>query len=315
VLHELITTLILTTTIGFAAPPEIECLSGLSVTEAFEQRKNRRPKNIIFLVSDRGFPAESWESSIWNDPEFVEHLKKSGIMVAYMDRETDPVLFEVLKIESLPTFVFYHDSILTRRRSLLHTTDEVRDSYIEWVDAAKRGTTRSRIMQEELESEPSNIELRFELMKEFHNEGRDADGMKCLYWLFEHNEMYFQYVKRLAIEEQEELENPEMSFRAMLMWFINGPRDNLGLYIKHRSRVDNSPPRDGWAEAIKLVDDNRINTEHDRKIEVMVNLRRTLELKRENNTATDRDLFILKALTAEGDEARALAEEYKPYFK
>lgn len=314
-LHTLITTLILTTTIGFAAPPDIDCLSGLSVTEAFEQRKHNRPKNIIFLVSDGGFPSESWESSIWNDPEFVEHLKKSGITVAYMDRETDPVLYEILKIESLPTFVFYHDSILTRRRSLTRTTDEVRASYIEWVDAAKRGTTRSRIMQAELDIDPNNIELRFELMKEFHNEGLEADGMECLYWLFEHNELYFQSWKAKALEEQEEFENPEMSFRAMLLWFISGPRDNLGLYKRQSSRVDGYPPRDGWAEAIKMVDENRVNTEHDRKIEVMVKFRQTLESKRNNNTATNRDLFILKALTAEGEEARALTEEYRPYFK
>ncbi len=317
-LRIIITIVIVCTSLSIAAPPDIACLSGFSVTEAFEQKKHTGPKNIIFIVSDGGFAAESWSRSIWNDPEFVEHLKKSGIIVAYMDRESDPVLHEILQISSTPTFVFYHDSILTRLKGLAHASDESRASHIEWIDAARMGTTRSRQMQRQLDEDSTNIELRFELLKELNREGREADSLDYFYWLFDHNELFYQFTldqDRKDREGQDEIENPEMSFRAMLIWFINGPRDTLGLYKEKKSNTDGYPPRDGWARAIKLVDEDRVNTESDRKIEVLVKLRRALEARRDNNSATERDLFILKVLTAEGEEWQQLGKEYQPYFK
>jgi len=314
-LRIIISVIVSFTHLSIAAPPEIACLSGLSVTEAFEQRSRTRPKNIIFIVSDGGFDAEAWSRSIWNDPEFVEHLKKSGITVSYMDRDSDPVLYEILQISSSPTFVFYHDSVLTRLKGLSHASDESRASHIEWIDAAKMGTTRSRQMQRQLDEDPTNVELRFELLKELNREGREADGLDCFYWLIDHNELFFQFTLTQDLEDQEEIENPEMSFRAMLMWFINGPRDTLGLYKEKKANTDGYPPRDGWARAIKLVDEDRVNTESDRKIEVLVKLRRTLEARSDNNSATERDLFMLKVLTAEGEEWQQLGKEYQPYFK
>ena len=325
-LRTFILLIILTSTISLAETPNLACLSGETVNEIFESRLSRSGRGFIVIVGEgihkNGFTAEDWKNSIWNDQEFAQYLRDKKISVAFMDAHSDPAYYSTLNISSVPSVFFIEQKeVRSSRHGLGRATDESRQNMIDWIEAIRSGNTLVDSAYIAVNQDPENIELRQKLMKELWDERRQSEYTAQTCWLLEHNELNREYLAEQYVQEYDTVISEE-EYRAGLLWQVMSLRDNAGLYKQASS--GSSHEKDGWAtqlSVLKFAKENpwrKMNssyTESIQIVELVLKLRRALESKRDNNTATDRDLFILKALTAEGDEARALAEEYQPYFK
>ncbi len=305
--------------------PDLACLSGESVNEIFESRLQKSGRDFIVIVGagayKSGIDADTWEMSIWNDPEFAQYLKEKKLSVVYMDGESDPAFFSTLEISSLPTFFYFQQrEIRSSRSGLVPASEESRERMIEWVEAVGSGTTPVESAYTEVDADPENIELRIKLMSELWKERRETEVLIQSCWMLDHNELHFQYSVKEYLEKYDQ-ELSEEEYRADLLWKVMSLRDNLGLY---RRESVNRPTTDGWAEHVSMVEFAEANPwrefrswrrKRNEQVKAVLALRGALESRRDDNTATERDLFILKALTAEGDEGRAMAEKYRPYFQ
>jgi hypothetical protein len=315
-LRTFITTIILTTSLALASPPpNIATLSDLTINQAFSD-SNRKSSygGVVILVDNQYTQSESWDRSVWNDPEFAEELKLQRTSVVYITGESHPAIYALLSPRSTPAVYFWQQREIKSKR-FGYSVDDTSERMLEWIKLARLNSSFSKEMIKQLKETPENIALRWELMNELNREKDETEIRRQFCWLFEHNELWYQFALQSDDVKSQDVENPEMSFRASLMWFIMAGRENLGLFKEMRPEFEGAQLRDGWEEALLFVDHEENHVEHEEDLRIYVNLRRTLESKRDNNIATDRDLFILKALTAEGDEARALVEEYQPYFK
>lgn len=305
--------------------PDLACLSGESVNEIFESRLRKSGRSFLVIVGagvyKSAFDAESWEQSVWNDPEFALYLKEKKLSVVYMDGESDPAFYSTLAVSSYPmVFYFQQKKVRSSRSGLANASEESRKNMIEWIEAVGSGTTPVEAAYEKVYADPENIELRVKLRIELWAERRETEILEQHCWMLDHNELYFQYSAKeyLNTHDQELSEN---EYRAGLIWMVMSMRDNLGLY---RQESINSPTSDGWADGVSLVEfaekhpwrdlGSSLN-EQSLRVKRVMTLKNDLESRRESGLATDRDLFILKVLTVEGDESRAIIEKYQPYFK
>lgn len=313
--HILITTLILTTSLVLAEPPNITTLSDLTIDQAFaDSNRNNTYGGVVILVDNQYVQSESWGRSAWNDADFSKRLKSQRTPVVYITGKSHPAIYALLSPSSTPAAYFWDNSEIKSKRFGFSVKDTP-ERMLEWIKLARRSNSFSKEMIKQLKDSPNDIALRWELMYELNREKDETEIRRQFCWLFEHNELWFQHALKSDDAKSQDVEDPEMSFRASLWWFIMAARENLGLFKDMRPEFEGAQLRDGWEEAVLFVDHEENHVEHEEDLRIYVNFRRTLESKRDNNTATDRDLFILKALTAEGEEARALAEEYQPYLK
>ncbi len=309
-----------------AAQPELACLSGESVNEIFKSRLEKSGRCFIIIVgegvSKNGFTSEDWEASIWNDQEFAQYLHDNKMAVVYMDAKTNPAYYSTLDIGSVPTILFIDQlEVVSTRHGLGRASDKMRDDMIKWIDAILSGKTLVDKAYLAVHQDPENIELRQNLMKELGDERRESEYTTQICWLLENNESYKEYLSEQYLEN-ENTELSEEEFRAWILWQVMSLRDNLGLY--KQASIGNRPEIDGWSRQVSLLESSKkqpwrkLYSSHQnslQRIQTVFGLRQTLESKRDEDTASDRDLFILKALTAEGDESQALVDQYQPYFK
>lgn len=314
-LHTLITTLILTTTLALASSPDIATLSDLTIDQAFanEQAINNN-YGLVILADEYPLYPESWERSVWNDETFAQQLKDRKISVVYITKDSHPAIIAMLKPYSSPAIYFWNFGKI-QSKIFGHSVTDTPERMLEWIKLARRNSSFSKEMIKQLNETPNDITLRWELMSELNREKDETEIRRQFCWLFEQNELWYQFVLNSDDAKSQDVDDPEMSFRASLWWFIMVGRENLGLFKDMRSEFEGAPLRDGWEEAFLFVDHEENYTAQEKNWKPYVALRRTLESKRDNNTATDRDLFILNVLTAEGDEIQKLSEEYQPYIK
>tara|TARA_R110002073_G_scaffold118918_1_gene258490 strand:+ start:373284 stop:374270 length:987 start_codon:yes stop_codon:yes gene_type:complete len=305
--------------------PELLCLSGETVNEIFSSRLRKSGRNFLVIVGEgaykSGIDADTWERSIWNDPEFAQYLKEKKLSVTYMDGESDPAFFSTLEISSIPTiFYFQHGEVRSRRSGLVPASEESRKSMIEWINAIGSGITPVESAYAAVDADPENVELRIKLRSELWKERRDTEMLVQKCWMLDHNNLAYEYTAKEYLANYDE-QLSENEYRAGVLWTVMSMRDNLGLYRRESSY---QPTTDAWADRISMVEFAERNPWRDlgsrqrkqiAQVKPLLGLRNALESRRDNKTATERDLFILMALTSEGDESRALAEKYKPYFK
>ncbi|MBL4698080.1 MAG: hypothetical protein JKX70_04525, partial [Phycisphaerales bacterium] len=263
-------------------------------------------------VYKNAFDAESWEKSIWNDPEFAQYLKDKKLSVVYMDGESDPAFYSTLEISSLPTvFYFQQKEIRSRRSGLVPAREESRKSMIEWIKAVGSGMTPVESAYAAVDADQEDVELRTKLMGELWKEKRETEMLVQVCWLLDHNDLAYEYAAKEYLAKHDE-ELSEEEYRAGLLWKVMSLRDNLGLY-RQESRF--KPTTDGWPDHISMVEFAEANPRRElgswqrkqiEQTQTVLTLRDALESRRDDKTATERDLFILMALTSEGDESRAL---------
>ena len=300
--------------------PELACLSGETVNEIFASRLRKSGRSFLVIVGagvyKSGIDAKSWERSIWNDPEFAQYLKEKKLSVVYMDGESDPAFFSTLEVSSLPTiFYFQQKEIRSSRSGLVPATEESRKSMVEWIEAVGSGMTPVESAYAAVDADQENVELRINLPNELWKERRETEMFVQSCWLLDHNDLAYEYAaKEYFAKHNEGLSEEE--YRAGLLWTVMSFRDSLGLY---RQESNFNPSTDGWSDQVSMVEFAEANPWRDlgswqRKLvertQTVLTLRAALESRRDENTATDRDLFILKALTVEGKEREAMINEY-----
>lgn len=304
--------------------PDLACLSGEKVNEIFASRLKKSGRSFLVIVGagvyKNAFDAESWEKSIWNDPEFAQYLKEKKLSVVYMDGESDPAFFSTLEISSLPTiFYFRHKEVRSRRSGLVPATEESRKSMIEWIKAIGSGMTPVESAYAAVDADKESVELRIKLRSELWKEKRETEMLVQSCWLLDHNDLAFEYTAKEYFAKYDE-ELSENEYRAGVLWTVMSLRDNLGL---NQQESNSMPTRDGWADQVSMVEFAEENPwrdfgsrqrKHIEQTQTVLALRNALESRRDNKTATERDLFILMALTSEGDEISALLEKYQPYL-
>ena len=302
-LQTLILNLTLTTTFALGPAPEIACLSDQSINELTKLNH----QNYILLYTGNATNPEHWDASIWNDPAFVAYLNATNIPVIHTTRHPNSYYTNPIRPTELPVFFFYHDGeITTKRAGFEPATEETRADYINWINAAKSTKPLSQSFVAQLKDDPNNFKLRFQLLDELENESNLGAYYEQICWIFEHNEAWHQYEINHELFDTSLYPDPELYTRASVIQYTYQPRKRLNLRL--RSSID------GWDQAIQQSEQSLLTTDYDRARAAFVKLRQTLESRRDNNTATDRDLFILKALTAEGEEWKQLLKEHKPYF-
>ncbi|MHA7814414.1 MAG: hypothetical protein ACX94C_13610 [Phycisphaerales bacterium] len=286
-------------------------MSERSVDDLFADWKIQTgPKLFLVLVgegpfSKSAFEQDDWERSVWNDPEFAAFLSEQDIPAVYMSGKENAAFYSTLDISSLPRVLLYQGSLLrSSRAGLAAASDTSRTSMIEWIKQVQTGITPVEAAYLAVDEDPENAMLRMKLMDELWKERRETEYLEQLCWLIDHNEQY----KHALMERSAELNENE--FRYNLLYQILSLRDNLVL------------SSDGWTRAMARVEsaqrDPRKRMRHhreqrDEQYKFLVNLRRSLESRIEDNAESDRDRFILQALTAEGDEQQSLIEQYSAY--
>ena len=304
--------------------PELACLSGETVNEIFASRLRKSGRSFLVIVGagtyKSGIDADTWEKSIWNDPEFAQYLKEKKLSVVYMDGESDPAFYSTLEISSLPTiFYFQQKEARSRRSGLIPASEESRKIMIEWIKAVGSGMTPVESAYAAVDADKESVELRTKLRSELWKEKRETEMLVQSCWMLDHNDLAYEYTAKEYLANYDE-QLSENEYRAGVLWTVMSIRNNLGLY-RRESRF--KPTTDGWADRISKVEFAESNPrrelgsrqrKHIEQVKLVLALRDALESRRDNKTATERDLFILMALTSEGDEGRALAEKYQPYF-
>lgn len=312
--------IVITTTLATAdlPPPmtDLATLSDRSVDEVFADWKIvTGQQHFLVIVGEQTFAKsawsdEDWERSIWNDEDFAAYLESNGIEVVYLSGKENPAFYSTLEITSLPTVLFYRGTRLRSSRSGLYSaSDEVRQKYIEWIEQVRSGKTPVESAYEAVDADPDDVGLRGQLMAELWKERRETEYLRQNTWLLDHHESYMQHL--LA----EDAELTEDYFRWVLLYQIGNLRDNLGLF----KRIRDGRVSDGWADAISRLEyaeqhpwrSAQSNIEQlYQKHRLLIDLRQIFEARIAGDSATDRDRFILHALTAEGEQWQALIEQY-----
>lgn len=304
--------------------PELACLSDRSVDDLFADSKIQTgPKLFLVLVgedpfSKSAFEQDDWERSVWNDPEFAAFLSEQKIPVIYMSGKENAAFYSTLDISSLPRVLLYQGSVLrSSRAGLAAASDSSRTSMIEWIKQVQTGITPVEAAYLAVDEDPENAVLRMNLMDELWKERRETESIEQLCWLIDHNDLYAEHTLSVQQEKTGEHQS-EIDVRVDLYWRIMSLRDNLQLFNS------NTLGGDGWDLAEKRVENanakpwQKPNPSRERLVKehrLLLDLRSKLEARRDDQSASDRDLFLLRVMTSEGDDLKQLAEEMMPHLK
>lgn len=296
---------ILTQCVFAAPPPAISYLTDEPIDEVlFNSSKGR----IIILAADASVEDQNEVWALWMDPRVVDYFEgEKNTIVIYLDEDThqDPYL-KAINVRSLPSIVQWNPHRCQRRMETFSNANEL----LRWLRNAKYGTSYTTGLYGRVANDPDNIQLRFELITELEKEDSQFAALQLLPWLVEHNDTWFRYEKRTRGGKLE-----EENFKQILFHHIKELREATNLFAhsdgKHKftSWVEyyrwrktifySGSVSPGWMMSDQL--DNCIQKD---------SYIRSLESAIEQGTATDRDLFILKALTSEGEEWESMIEQY-----
>ena len=304
--------------------PELACLSDRSVDDLFADWKIQTGSKLFLVLvgeepfSKSAFGQDDWERSVWNDPEFAAFLSEQKIPVVYMSGKENAAFYSTLDISSHPRVLLYRGSVLRSSRAGLATaSDTSRTSMIEWIKQVQTGITPVEAAYLAVIEDPDDAGLRMKLMEELWKERRETEYLEQLCWLMDHNDLYAEHTLRVQQEKTGE-QHSEIDVRAGLYWQIMSLRDNLQLFKRDTTESD------GWGLAEKRVENanakpwQKLDPSSERLVKehrLLLDLRSKLEARRDNQSASDRDLFLLRVLTSEGDDLKQLAEEMMPHLK
>jgi hypothetical protein len=284
------------------AAPDMAYFSDFTINEAVAALK--QTNGMVVVLANEQYTAEQWSQSAWGQPEFAEYAESIPWTFVYVDIDQEPAVRWLIDPAVLPTAIYFSNNDEVIRHHGLAGAPRV-DWLLDWFRAIERGTTLVHEAREAVETNPSDIKARFQLISELHGAGMDAEAIAQYCWLIEHNDVW---AEGSGASEQE--------LRTQMYWVIGSFRDRYDLHWQkpYPRAPDTVPSRDGWQQAIYLVatewpEETQSSLERRERIRPVVELRHALESRVHAGTATDRDLFALTALTGSGDQVRTLAEE------
>lgn len=299
--HAVVLLAILSSTVGGA--PDLAYFSDLSIDEATAASK--QSNGMVVVLANEQYTAEQWSQSAWGQPEFVEFAESLSWTFVYVDIDQQPAVRWLMDPAALPTTIYFrnNDEII-RHHGLAGAP--LTDWLLDWFRAIKRGTTLVQEAREAVETNPSDIEARFRLIGELRGAGMDAEAVTEYCWLIEHNDVWKQG-----------LDATENELRTQMYWIIGSFRDRFDLHWQkpYPGASETIPSRDGWQEAMDLVTtvlpgETQSWRERRERVRPIVELRKSLEAKVRDDTATERDVFALTVLTANSETVRTTLTDF-----
>jgi len=294
---------------AIAGPPNLECLDELD----FQQASSESPweaRPVLLLIDDANLDPQIWESSVWNSPELNTFLDDQGFVVIWIDPHIDKMYFDGFKVFG-HTVVRYWDCNSFQQLIRIGLDDrDTTESVIEWLKPALDGSSLRTELRKELNDDPENQGVRWQLLNEERRCYTSGYTRALMYGLLlsllDNNQSWFEYIQvHEKIDEQQ--------FRSIIIEVIEEFRAETYLFGEPAMNKHNKSDHKGWNGAIAYTEiDNRIlNWGKGAMHRVRaVRFLREFETRSMSDTATDRDKFILHALTAEGDDWETLVQEY-----
>ena len=291
------------------SPPDISYLTDYSVDEVVSNYSIGRR---IILAADASVEDQGQVWGLWMDPRVVDYFEKAtNTVVIYLDEDSheDPYL-EALKVRSLPSVVHLsRGGMLQRRMETFENANEL----LRWLRNAQSGKRWYDELYKRVANNPDDLRWRFELIKELQNEGNAYGADRLFAWLFTHNDLWKKYE-----EQRHRGKLNEEEFKKVLFAEISRIREQHNLFTSpvrlrrfdevETYEFDDWVSREQWKmRQITFMNGIGIDATMQRKLLPVAE--RFIEA-RDSGTATDRDLFILHALTAEGEEWQAMVDHY-----
>lgn len=294
-----------------AAPPNLECLADLSSDEIIFYSNLQEIRPIIILLGEQNTtdPDEHW--ALWRDPEVLKLIKDRKLLVTYMDEDTiEQRDIKFFKPESRP-LIIYRDRKGEEHRRPLELFPKTAEELIDWLKFPNREAnerkTKEWSLLHRIARNPNSIQPRLELIELYkaHSES-DLEHHRFVPWLLLNIDLWYAHEKHTLSEDK---------FRLKVFQMIRGAREDLDLFGRVSTRVNKGTVFDTWIERLNADQWGAFTGFIGPKLSTRWQWANTLKphyIDVELETLTDREQFILKALTAEGEEWQRLVDEFRP---
>lgn len=303
---------------AIAGQPAWDCLYDGS----FEQAIQEQPLNpIILVLNDTRLDYVYWNQWAFQTPEVQDWIARRRIRVVFEDVHENSTLSFLVRPSLLPAVVVFDTGGREIGRRYGYRSSDTPEVFIEWADSL-HGVPLHIALSQQLEDEPTNTELRSRVIDELGRAGLEYEQYEHFAWMLDHNARFAEFTRNPVLAGNENAEEPrERDIRHGLLWLASSMREKVG-YLAH----DGYDPRDGsarvpaisgWQAAASLVDSEPVyqhpfRGDRRKLYTPIVHLRRSLEARRDAGTATERDLFVLTALTGTKGELLDLYESIQP---
>lgn len=261
---------------------------------------------MVLVVADKQYTQQDWDRSFWADPKVNEFFRSERVPVVYADIEEDRAATWLLDLDRLPAVIIFVGNQERARRYGLQSGGS--DDLIAWYTIVRSGTTPAKQLRERIAAEPGDVALRWELIRELDRSGKRDEMRTEIGWFLRHPD-------RFVMGDQEEPVS-EPANRLGLLWFIASMREKLGFsYDDPRPDISGKladDPDEAWRAVARLTaaqdTEDRQARSRIHLARVAMEIRETLDTRVREENASERDRFVLEALTASEDQFRRLYE-------
>lgn len=313
-LTTLLTLVLATTTLVGAGPPDLECLSDLSFNDAYTRQSVKRVDDpIVILVGDPDDPSPEKTWAVWNDPAVLKYLRDRELLVTYLDENTgDQQYLKRFRPETVPMVIYFPGNRGTDHRLAADQLPTRADLVVDWLKRPEREKQEFRMRELDLLNriacDPSDVGARLDLIElRSRSGGRSVGAFSLLPWLLMHNEDWFTHERMISRNKL-----TEGQFRSSVFNEIMVARHSMNLFkdassgyldVEHDLWIDRiERERTGFWSGVVMPEKG-----------MQWQWSRTFKPYAESIKAgegTERDRFILHALTAEGEQWQELIEQY-----
>ena len=172
-----------------APPPDLPYLTDLPAGQVVHNPSVGRR---VILASDASQANQTRVWALFSDASIIRYFENAKhTVVIYLDAESDddPYL-ESLSLRALPSVVVSsRDGMLQRRLETFEKPYEL----IRWLEDAGSGQHLYDQLYRRVAVRPEDLAARFELLKELSNEDMKEFADMLYPWLFNRNDLWFQY--------------------------------------------------------------------------------------------------------------------------
>lgn len=285
-----------------AAAPDLPVFAEASLDEAV-LRSWPGSAMVLVVAGDEYTPAD-WARSEWADPDLTAFFDERRIPVVYADRDEHRAAVWLLDVERLPAVIIFIGGEEKARRYGFRQGEAA--DLTAWYELVASGTTPAEQLRQRIAADPDNAILRAELMHELNRSGDTAGVRTQVAWLLAHPD---------RIDDAQDHPATEHDARCALLWFVGALREPINLWGGDAPPIDPSDARPStrtWDDVERLAGEPDAggkaarSTRHAARL--ALDLRKTLEARVAQTTASERHRFVLKALTAPAEDFRAMLQ-------
>lgn len=280
---------------------------------------NKPNQSFIVLVGDSEDPNPDKTWAVWNDPAVAEYIKQEGYTVIFThDNERSRMLTEdALHNGPINRVAITHKMFVQPLRdwskSQWPSIKPTPQQLINWLSNPKQFIEKREHQQRRLlnsiANNPDELWSRFALMDMHQSLGGYAlFKHKLEPWLLVHSELWYIHERQASKNRTNEIE-----FRLIIFEMIRTAREELNLF----GTISESQTGTVYNKWIRLeYQASRgfhagVVLPHKSIRWQWANILKPHYIDADPETLTDREQFILKALTAEGQEWQQLKEQYQ----